>query len=230
MFRSAVGKVMWVGRATVFLVGLAVILALVFGVASTAMGSNGQAFLLGKKNLANGISTLVKQGPGPALSLVVRADQPPLVVNASAGKAANLDSDKLDGVDSTGFLRSDGKAADADKLDGLDSGQLMRETAYAERTQSVSDSSRHKVVDAPCSPRHVAIGGSARIAVTRGPGTGSEVPVALTVSEEAGEGWRAEAQEMVPYEGDWYLLVHPICVPKEPEIGVGGVAVQAEGS
>jgi hypothetical protein len=30
MWRSAASKVMWVGRATVFLVGLAVILALVF--------------------------------------------------------------------------------------------------------------------------------------------------------------------------------------------------------
>jgi hypothetical protein len=29
MFRSAVGKVMWIGRATVFLVGLSVILAVV---------------------------------------------------------------------------------------------------------------------------------------------------------------------------------------------------------
>lgn len=106
----------------------------------------------------------------------------------------------------------------------------MREIAYAERSQSVADSSRHKVVDAPCSPGHVAIGGSARIAVTSGPGTGGEVPVALTVSEEAGEGWRAEAQEMVPYEGDWYLLVHPMCVPKESEIGVAGDAVPTEGS
>ena len=38
----------WVGRATVFLVGLAMILALVFGVVSTAMGANGDPFILGK--------------------------------------------------------------------------------------------------------------------------------------------------------------------------------------
>jgi hypothetical protein len=38
MARSVFGKVMWVGRATVFLVGLAVILALVFGAASVAFG------------------------------------------------------------------------------------------------------------------------------------------------------------------------------------------------
>ena len=37
MVRSVVSKLMWVGRATVFLVGLAVILALVIGLASAAV-------------------------------------------------------------------------------------------------------------------------------------------------------------------------------------------------
>jgi hypothetical protein len=106
MIRNGLGKVMWVGRATVFLVGLAVILALVFGVASTAFGANGKPFLLGKKNVASAISTLVKQGPGPALNLVVRAGQPPLKVNSS-GKVANLNADKLDGLDSTKFASAD---------------------------------------------------------------------------------------------------------------------------
>ena len=62
MLRSTASKVMWMGRTTVFLVGLAVILALIFGVATTAMGANGNPFLLGKKNVASAISTLVKRG------------------------------------------------------------------------------------------------------------------------------------------------------------------------
>jgi hypothetical protein len=37
MLRSTASKAMWVGRATVFFVGLAVILALVFGVTSMAL-------------------------------------------------------------------------------------------------------------------------------------------------------------------------------------------------
>lgn len=77
MGRSAAKKVLWVGRATVFFVGLAVILALIFGVASTALGADGNPFLLGKKNVASAISTLVKQGTGPALRLQVGAGQPP---------------------------------------------------------------------------------------------------------------------------------------------------------
>ena len=43
MIRSVFGKVMWVGRATVFLAGLAVILALVFGVALVALAGMGGA-------------------------------------------------------------------------------------------------------------------------------------------------------------------------------------------
>jgi hypothetical protein len=39
--RSAASKAMWVGRATVSVVGLAVIMALVLGVASAAFGANG---------------------------------------------------------------------------------------------------------------------------------------------------------------------------------------------
>ena len=48
MLRNTASKVMSVGRTTVFLVGLAMIRALIFGVATTAMGANGNPFLLGK--------------------------------------------------------------------------------------------------------------------------------------------------------------------------------------
>jgi hypothetical protein len=66
MLRSAVGKVMWVGRATVFLVGLAVILALVLGVASVALGANGGNFILGQNNTASLLTKLTGQVPGGA--------------------------------------------------------------------------------------------------------------------------------------------------------------------
>jgi len=92
---------MWVGRATVFLVGLSVILALTFGVTSTALGANGKPFLLGKKNVATAVSTLLRKGAGPALKLNVGSGQPPLVANAAAGKATNLNADKIDGLDVT---------------------------------------------------------------------------------------------------------------------------------
>lgn len=97
MVRNVVGKVMWVGRATVFLVGLSVILGLVFGVASTALGANGDFFKLGNKNVANAVSTLVRHGTGPGLSIQTD-DGPPLRTN-SRYKVVNLNADKLDGSD-----------------------------------------------------------------------------------------------------------------------------------
>jgi hypothetical protein len=76
MIRSAVSKVMWAGRATVFLVGLAVIMAMVLGVASMALGANGKPFILGKMNTASAVSKLVKSGVGPALQLNVGSGPP----------------------------------------------------------------------------------------------------------------------------------------------------------
>ena len=116
MLGKAVGKVVWAGRATVFLVGLAVILALMFGAATTAMGADGRPFLLGKRNVASAISTLVKQGTGPALKLQVGPGQPPLAVNSSA-RVASLNAASAGRADSA--ARAD-TAADADKLAGED--------------------------------------------------------------------------------------------------------------
>jgi hypothetical protein len=99
MFKTAVSKVAWVGRTVSMVLGLALVMALVFGVASMALGATGDNFLLGKKNVADAISTLVKKGPGPALSLVVEANQPPLKVKSKA-KVANLNADTVDGKDS----------------------------------------------------------------------------------------------------------------------------------
>jgi hypothetical protein len=129
MTKTIFSKVMWVGRATVFLVGLAVILALVFGVASTALGANGKPFLLGKKNTASKVSKLVKSGIGPALDLRVGSG-PPLAVNSSE-RVANLNADKVDGQDSSAFLPVGGKAADSDLLDGQEASAFLGAGATA---------------------------------------------------------------------------------------------------
>jgi hypothetical protein len=76
MLRNAARKVMWVGRATVFLVGLAVILALVLGAASAAFGANGDFFKVGRDNFASAVSVLDKSGAGPALRLLVDSGPP----------------------------------------------------------------------------------------------------------------------------------------------------------
>ena len=135
MLRNAASKVMWVGRATVFLVGLAVILALTVGVVSTALAGTGVGarFDLGKTNTVNALTKLVGSVPGAslvidnnsddsgatALNLQVEPGKTPMKVNSQT-KVTNLNSDKVDGVDSTGFYASGSKVADADKLDGHD--------------------------------------------------------------------------------------------------------------
>jgi hypothetical protein len=110
--RSVLKNVMFVGRATTFVVGLAVILALTVGVAGSALGANGANLLLGKTNTANAITQLVGTVAGPslqidnnstdatatALDLQVEAGKAPMKVN-SVTKVANLNADKLDGMD-----------------------------------------------------------------------------------------------------------------------------------
>ena len=147
MTRSVFEKVAWVGRATVFVVGLAVMLALVFGAATTAMGATGGNFILGKANAATTVSKLTASIAAPALTLVnqsteaaatalnitVASGKPPIKVNAAAGTATNLSADKLDGKDSSQFLGKTEKAADADHADQADSATSAQNASNADK-------------------------------------------------------------------------------------------------
>lgn len=133
MVRNVVSKVMWVGRATVLFVGLVAILALLLGVATTALGATGGNFILGKGNAATTPTSLVStladaaksalivnnKSGGAALDIRVQAGKPPLKVNSS-GKVANLNADKLDGKDSTEFYAAGSKVADSSHADQAD--------------------------------------------------------------------------------------------------------------
>jgi hypothetical protein len=111
---------------------LTVVVALTLATITPAFAANGGNFLLGRSNTASAVTSLIKSGVGPALQLVVPAGQPPMVVNATAGKATNLNADKLDGKDSTGFATGvGGKATDSDKLDGNDSTAFLGANARA---------------------------------------------------------------------------------------------------
>lgn len=146
---------MWVGRATVFLVGLAVILALVVGVASTVSAHSGvdnKLFHLGHSNSASKPTSLVStladaaksalivqnKSGGPALDLRVgnattpANDVAPMSVNSNE-VVTNLNADTLDGQEASAFLGANAKAADADKLDGLDSTQFIQGGGMAQR-------------------------------------------------------------------------------------------------
>lgn len=64
MLKSAASKVMWLGRATVFAVGLAVILALLFVAASRVLGAGDEPSIPGEFGQANGISQAVGSDTG----------------------------------------------------------------------------------------------------------------------------------------------------------------------
>ena len=58
MSRSTLSKVVSVGRATVLVVGLATVVAVVLGVASMAFAGNGDPWILGQLNSATAITRL----------------------------------------------------------------------------------------------------------------------------------------------------------------------------
>ena len=116
MIRSAASKVMWVGRTAAAVFGLALLLALVFGVATMALAAvPGDPFRLGKFNTINALTQLVGNRNGPmltvdnnsradgasTLNLQVDRGNPPIKVNANSGTATGLSADRLDGLDST---------------------------------------------------------------------------------------------------------------------------------
>jgi hypothetical protein len=120
MTKTIFSKVVWVGRATTFLVGLAAVLALTVGLASTALAGAGVGarFDLGKTNTVNALTKLVGSVAGPslqidnnnsagasatALDLQVEPGKAPMSVN-SDGRVANLNADKLDGQDASAFM------------------------------------------------------------------------------------------------------------------------------
>ncbi len=121
MLRSAASKVAWVGRTASMVFGLALVMALVVGAASTAWSATGGNFILGKANGATTASKLTASIAEPALTLVnnstaaaatalnisVASGKPPLKVNAAAGTATNLSADKLDGKNSGTYLPGD---------------------------------------------------------------------------------------------------------------------------
>ena len=149
--QTAVNKAIRVGRATLLAISLGVSLALVLGLATTALAAvPGDPFKLGRFNTVNALSTLVGNRAGPmlvvdnnstaagarALDLRVEPGKAPMAVN-SATRVPDLNADRIDGRDSSDFALRDPEtgaafeaniARDADRLDGKDSTQFASGT------------------------------------------------------------------------------------------------------
>jgi hypothetical protein len=152
MVRSVAKKVMWVGRATVFLVGLAVILALVFGVVSRAVAHSGvdtKLLHLGHSNVV-GTATNPATMPTTLISTLADAAKSALIVQNKSGGSAldlrvnssevapmkvnsnkvvtNLNADNVDGKSATDFYTAGSKVVDSTHADQAD---LAREAGIA---------------------------------------------------------------------------------------------------
>jgi len=118
--KTILASIWWLGRGTATMMGVAVLLALTIGAASTALAGTGVGarFDLGKTNTVNAVSALVGSVVGPslkidnnsaavgatALRLEVEPGKPPMSVNSTT-EVQGLNVDSLDGRTSTEFLQ-----------------------------------------------------------------------------------------------------------------------------
>src|SRR5215218_7836507 len=114
MIKEMVKGTMRIARGTALTLGVAVMVALVLGVTTTALAGTGVGarFQLGKVNTVNAITKLVGSIAGPslqidnnstgtgatALDLQVEPGKAPITVNSGV-KVANLNADEIDGQD-----------------------------------------------------------------------------------------------------------------------------------
>ncbi len=135
-------------------------------------------------------------GAGPALSLEAGAGKPPLVVNASAGKATNLDADTLDGKDSEQFA----------SLRGYE----------VVETSSSFNTNANKLVVATCPTGKKPVGGGGIVSNSEGAvGNNSSAEVAITGSRLFGtNSYYAQADYMggpTASPTSWRVIAYAIC-------------------
>lgn len=107
-------RTVWLAKGTSIALGFAVMVALVAGVATTALAANGNNFVLGVlNNSATAVTKLTGNVDGPALQIVnknvaandtaldlrVQAGEAPMRVNSPA-RVTNLNADLVDGLSS----------------------------------------------------------------------------------------------------------------------------------
>jgi hypothetical protein len=201
-------QALWrLGRGTASIMGLAMLLALSVGLASTALAGTGigARFDLGKTNTVNAISKLVGNVAGPslqidnnsangaatALNLLVEAGRAPMKVNPKAGTATNLSADKLDG-----------KSADELGVNGLE--QVFTDSAF--------NSDSFKRVTASCPAGKVVVGTGYEFADDQQgiqEATNFGV-IAVTTGTDLVE---VSAAEQAPTSANWVVTAIAICAP-----------------
>lgn len=137
---------------------------------------------------------------------------------AANGKAADLldgqDSSAFAGAghNHDGRYHASGSTvADSDRLDGYDSSAFMRDDLTIEVAQLAYTSDYHtRSVTAECPGDKRATGGGGQVE------GGIGANIALTQSWTSGRGWSVTAKEMSPYAGEWSLAAFAVCTSVSP--------------
>lgn len=208
MRRMIFEKVVRVGRATTFLVGLAVILALTVGVTTAALAGTGigAVFNLGQLNPVDAASRLVGSVAGPslqidnnstgkgatALDLQTEAGRPPLKVNSDA-RVVNLNADEVDG-------RSVGEIG----MNGLE-----RVSAVS----AVTNSDSPKFATAHCPAGKVVVGTGYNIfGGQSGSLPNGQANVVIGTLLPSSTFVAVEAYEEEPTNASWHVTAYAMCV------------------
>jgi hypothetical protein len=121
-------------------IGLAAVLVGMLPGLVAAGNGVGAAFNLGVKNTVTAVTKLVattsnaallvqNTGTGPGLQITVGAGKAPITVPANAGKATNLNADKLDGLDSTALQGKITQLSDLNAIGCGPNGRLLLATS-----------------------------------------------------------------------------------------------------
>lgn len=176
--KAILARILWLGRGTATTMGLAVMLALTAGLASTALAAvPGDPFELGKLNSVNKISRLAgsasgallrveNEGSGSALDLKVEEGEAPMTVDSTT-LVNDFNADQLDGQSADDFISED-------KIYTVVEGEVG------------AGGGAEVTVFADCDSGDKLLGGG---------GGGAFAPDILRLSDPNGQGWRVFAQD-----------------------------------
>lgn len=203
--KTALKQTMQVGRATVFCVGLAVVLAAILGVTTTALAAvPGDPLKLGQVNIMQRLTTLVGNvdsamlevdnnnagASATALDLQVQPGKPPMKVNSGA-RVTNLHADRLDG-------KSAGEI-------GVNGQQIVR-------VASAVNADSPKTANASCPEGKVLVGtGNELAGATSGVPPNQETDVVIEDVTPTATAVFVKGVEEVPTNTAWTVVAIAIC-------------------
>ena len=162
--------------------------------AGTAFAATGGSFILGRNNAAGAQTLLTNSGSGPILALSTRAGQVPLAVSVNAGKASNLNADRLDGLDAVDLQRRvSGSCSPGSAVGSIDAtGGAACQTTQDAPVQIFTGGMSNGFGRADCPAGTTAIAGG--VVPNRASGKAVLLYSSLYLEASGATGWQAAAE------------------------------------